>query len=87
MARDDIDDETGADRAAEGLAHLQAAAREMLAAARAMLDVAESLVEDPKAVAALVDTVGSVVRGAAKSAMASPQPPRDDDGYQRIKVG
>ena len=31
------------DRAAEGLAHLQAAARELIAAARAVLDVAEDL--------------------------------------------
>jgi hypothetical protein len=92
MARDELDDVAGSadDRAAEGLAHLQAAAREMLAAARAMLDVVEGLVEDPKAVTALVDTVGAVVRDAAKSALAAPPKPAgdgDDGGYQRIRVG
>ncbi|MBA2282973.1 MAG: hypothetical protein H0W25_17325 [Acidimicrobiia bacterium] len=82
-------------RAAEGLAHLQAAAREMIAAARAMLDVAEGLVEDPAVVTAMVDTVGSVVRGAAQAAMRSgprrsPGEGGDDDdpgGYERIRVG
>lgn len=78
------------DRAAEGLAHLQAAAREMIAAARVMLDVAERLAEDPKAVAAMVDTVSTVVRGAARAAMrgGDRDPSGDDDGgYERIRVG
>jgi hypothetical protein len=56
----------GEDRAADGLAHLQAAAREAIAAARAFLDVAEELVADPAAVSAVVDAVGSVVRTAAR---------------------
>lgn len=58
-------DGEGEDRAADGLAHLQAAAREAIAAARAFLDVAEDLVTDPAAVSAVVDAVGSVVRTAA----------------------
>ena len=57
----------GDDRAADGLAHLQAAARELIQAARAMLDVAEGLVEDPSAVTAVADTVGSLVRTAARA--------------------
>ena len=56
----------GDDRASEGLAHLQAAAREAIAAARAFLDVADELVADPAAVSAGVDAVGSVVRVAAR---------------------
>lgn len=55
------------DRAAEGLAHLQTAARELIAAARAVLDVASELVEDPKTVTAVADAVGSVVRTAAQA--------------------
>jgi hypothetical protein len=53
------------DRAAEGLAHLQAAAREFIQAARAMLDVAEELVEDPGTVRSVADAVGSLVQTAA----------------------
>jgi hypothetical protein len=96
MARDEIDDDPaepvdGMERyAADGLAHLQAAAREMIAAARALLDAAEGLVDDPNAVTAMVDTVGSVVRGAAK-AVVGPAPGTrrdgDDGGYERIRVG
>lgn len=55
------------DRAAEGLAHLQAAAREFIQAARAMLDVAEELVEDPGTVKTVADALGSVVKTAAQA--------------------
>ena len=55
------------DRAADGLAHLQAAARELIHAARAMLDVAEELVEDPGTVSAVADAVGMAVRTAARA--------------------
>ena len=48
-------------RAAEGVDHLQRAAREMVAAARSFLDVVEELVEDR---AALAD-VAAAVSGAA----------------------
>lgn len=79
------------DRAADGLAHLQAAARELIAAARAMLDVAEDLVEDPGTVSAVVDAFGSVVRTAARAGRGFAGPPRDDDeghqGIERITVG
>jgi hypothetical protein len=50
------------DRASEAIAHLQAAAREMIAAARAFLDVAEEVVEDPKSGEALLGTLGDVAR-------------------------
>ena len=52
----------GEDRAGEAVAHLQTAAREMIAAARAFLDVAEEVVEDPKAGEALLGTLGDVAR-------------------------
>jgi hypothetical protein len=80
------------DRAAEGLAHLQAAARELIAAARAVLDVAEDLIEDPGTVSAVVDAVGSVFRTAARAGrgLTSADAGDDDDGpsgVQRITVG
>jgi hypothetical protein len=55
------------DRAAEGLAHLQTAAREFIQAARAMLDVAEELVDDPGTVKTVADAVGGIVRVAAQA--------------------
>jgi len=78
------------DRAADGLAHLQAAARELIAAARAMLDVAEDLVEDPGTVTAVVDAFGSVVRTAARAGRGLTPPPSGDEGppgVERISVG
>lgn len=56
-----LDDE----RAHDGVDHLQAAAKEMLAAARAALDVLEELVDDPATVPALLASLGSVARSAA----------------------
>jgi hypothetical protein len=71
------------ERAGEGVAHLQAAARELLAAARAFLDVAEEVVEDPKAGEALFDALGDVARRVVPGRSA----PRDDDGgVQHIPV-
>jgi hypothetical protein len=52
-------------RAREGVEHLQAAARELIAAARAALDVAEEVVNDPESLASLagsLSTVGDVAR-------------------------
>lgn len=48
------------DRAREGLEHLQAAARELIAAARAGLDAAEDLIDDPEVVKAMVGAAGRV---------------------------
>lgn len=85
----------GDDRAADALGHLQAAAREAIAAARAFLDVAEELVDDPAAVSAVVDAVGSVVRTAAArgraatgGAGARDEGDDGDDGgrVQRIRI-
>jgi hypothetical protein len=62
------DNKDNEDPTREGLDHLQAAAREMIAAARSFLDAAEDLVDDPKAAEAVFDTLGSVVRTAARRA-------------------
>ena len=79
----------GDDRAAEGLSHLQAAAREAIAAARAFLDVADELVADPAAVSAVVEAVGSAVRVAARrgrDAVAGSGDGDDGGHVERIKV-
>jgi len=52
----------GEDRAAEAVAHLQTAAREMIAAARAFLDVAEEVVESPVSGEALLGTLADLAR-------------------------
>ena len=77
------------DRAAEGLAHLQAAARELIQAARAVLDVAEELVEDPHTVTAVTDAFGLVMRSAAKAgrrAAGVDDGGSEHPGVERIKV-
>lgn len=71
-----------ADRTGDGVAHLQAAAREMIAAARAFLDVAEEVVEDPKAGDALLASLGDVARRVVPRDGAA----ADGDGVQHIPV-
>ena len=83
MSAEAFDDEAGADgRAGEGVAHLQTAARELIAAFRAFLDVAEELVEDPKAGEALVETLGDVARRVVPRS----GPKADDGGVQHIHL-
>ena len=77
---DDGSDRT--DRTGEAVAHLQAAAREMIAAARAFLDVAEEVVEDPKAADALLESLGDVARRVVPRTRAG----TDGDGVQHIPV-
>lgn len=60
------DDRMPDDRMTDGVAHLQAAARELIKAARAVLDVAEELVEDPATVGTMAEAVGAVVQTAAQ---------------------
>jgi hypothetical protein len=71
------------DRAGEAVAHLQTAAREVIAAFRAFLDVAEEVVEDPKAGEALLETLGDVARRVVPRSGGSPD---DDGGVQHITV-
>ena len=83
------------DRAAEGLAHLQSAARELIQAARAMLDVAEELVDDPASAGAITEAMGAIVRTAARAGrrVAGQSDDPDDDGatgrsgVERIRIG
>jgi F420-dependent methylenetetrahydromethanopterin dehydrogenase len=82
--------EESSDLAQEGLAHLQAAAKEMIAAARSFLDVAETLVEDPQAVQALGGAVTTLAKLAAGTLLNAAEGGADDGGeprVQRIRVG
>ena len=74
--------EAGEGRTGEAVAHLQSAARELIAAVRAFLDVAEELVEDPKAGEALLDTLGDVARRVVPRS----SPEDDDGGAEHIAV-
>ena len=49
------------DRAQEAVAHLQAAALELIAAMRVVLDVAEDLVRDPGPLLAVAEAAGEVL--------------------------
>jgi hypothetical protein len=82
--------EGSTDLAQEGLAHLQAAAKEMIAAARSFLDVAETLVEDPQAVQALggaVTTLAKLAAGTLLNATGGASADDDEPRVQRIRVG
>ena len=74
--------ESGEDRTGEAVAHLQSAARELIAAVRVFLDVAEEVVEDPKAGEALLDTLGDVARRVVPRSA----PDDNGDGVEHIAV-
>jgi hypothetical protein len=71
------------DGLAEGVEHLQAAAKEVIRATRSLLDAAEGLVEDPAALQGLLGTLGSLASAAAgrlKADLGGAAGGRDDDG-------
>jgi hypothetical protein len=70
------------DRTAEGLEHLQSAAREMIEAARAFLDVVDDFVGDDEKVASVAEAFGSIARGARRAAQdrSSMDDPSGGDG-------
>jgi hypothetical protein len=78
---------------AEGVEHLQSAAREMIAAARTFLDVVEEVVGDNAAVASVAEALGSfgqvVSRAASRAANADGAegpPEQGDEGAARSRV-
>lgn len=87
------------DGTSEALSHLQTTARELIGLARGVLDLAEELVEDPGAIGAVADALGSAVRSAARAGRRAASGLEDDgDGesdagrstgshVQRIRVG
>jgi hypothetical protein len=64
----------------DGVAHLQAAALEMIAAARAFLEVAERVVQNPDAVRTAVGTVGAVAKAMMQSVDLAGAKPNGDAG-------
>jgi hypothetical protein len=50
---------------AEGLEHLQSAAKELIRAGRSLLDAAEGLVDDPAALQDVLGTIGGLAQAAA----------------------
>ena len=76
-------------RAHDVIAHLQAAALEMIAAARAVLDVAEELVKEPGEVAAMAATLANLAGRLAPSGPAGPagpEAPRQGPAVEHIRV-
>jgi hypothetical protein len=65
--------------AAQGVEHLQAAAKELIRAARSLLDAAEGLVEDPTVVQGLAGTFTDLAGAAASWLRTSASPSSDAD--------
>ena len=89
MIDDETDSADGAgrsDRTDEAMAHLQAAAHEMIKAARAFLDVAEDLVTDPKASETVLKVFDSVADAAGRIRPARPGDDDDQDPLEHIPV-
>ena len=82
MADDQRDD------LADGLEHLQAAARELIRAGRSLLDAAEGLVDDPTALQGVLGTLGSLAQAAAGRLRDGGSADGDDGdgGVERIPV-
>ena len=74
-------------RAHDVVAHLQAAALEMIAAARAVLDVAEELVKEPGEATAIAATLANLAGRFAASGPAGPEghkhSPAGPEGHDR----
>lgn len=74
--------------AADGVAHLQAAAREMVAAARTFLDAVEDVVNDDERMSRVVDGVADLLRQAtdAVSHVARHAPEEREARVRRIVI-
>lgn len=88
-------EEAHRDGLADGVEHLQAAAKEVIRAGRSLLDAAEGLIDDPAALQGLVGTLGALAQAAARSLQSTvagaggddDRDDGDDDGrVQRIRV-
>jgi hypothetical protein len=73
---------------AEGIEHVQAAAREMIKATRSFLDAAEGLVEDPAALQSIAGTLAGLVQAATGRLRPQPDGHEGDDegGVERITL-
>ena len=81
----DEGDDMSSSEQADGLAHLQNAALEMIAAARAFLEVAEKVVQNPEAVRTAVVTVGAVAKAVMQSADNGRATPNGDDAHPAVE--
>ena len=94
MSPDDHEPTAGdgaGDAAADALAHLQAAAIELISAGRSFLEAADRAVRDDESVARVVDTLSGLGRDVMGRAAGSDEPdqpdePEDGDGYQGIDI-
>ena len=90
--RDHDDDASARDDLADGVEHLQAAARELIRAGRSLLDAAEGLVEDPAALQGLVGTLATLGQAAVRrfgvdgAGHAAHEGPGDDGKVERIPL-
>ena len=73
------------DGLADGVEHLQTAAKEMIRATRSLLDAAEGLVEDPAALQGLLGTLSSLASAAAGRFRPEGRPGDDGDGDGRVQ--
>jgi hypothetical protein len=78
------------ERVADGIEHLQTAARELISAARSFLDVLDDVVDDREKLRDLGATVSSVVDSAVRAARTPDDPFRrhvpDGDGVEHVHV-
>jgi hypothetical protein len=78
------------ERVADGIEHLQSAARELISAARSFLDVLDDVVDDRDKLGDLAATVSSVVESAVRTARTPGDPfkrdDRDRDGVEHVPV-
>ena len=68
------------ERASEGMAHMETAAKEMIEAARAFLDVAEEVVTDPRTLEGFLNALTSLAD------RAKPEPSTDGEGLEHIDL-
>jgi hypothetical protein len=77
------------DNLADGVEHLQTAAKELIRATRSLLDAAEGLVEDPAALQGLLGSLGSLAAVAAnrlKTDLGGSGPDADGGQVHHINV-
>ena len=77
------------DHAREGMAHLQKAAKELIAAGRALLDAADELVDDPVSMNQLGEALGTIAKlagSALGNAGGAGTSGDDEPRVQRIRV-
>jgi hypothetical protein len=73
------------DRMAQGVDHLQTAAREMIEAARAFLDVVEDFVGDQDRMASVADAISAVARGAKSAVRPVPDDAESEPPAQTVQ--